>query len=82
MAPQNGYPPQMPDIPYLDKVPGMEGKMASCHLLENDLCISKAHVIRKYEKNGEYLVDLIWWVETIDADVVEEGMFTVALPKK
>ena len=82
VPPHNWFPPQMPDIPYLDKVPGMEGKMAACHLLENDLCISKAHVIRKYEKNGEYLVDLIFWIETIDGDVVEEGMFTVALPKK
>lgn len=82
IPPHNWYPPQMPDIPYLDKVPGMEGKTVGAHLLENDLCIAKAHVIRKYEREGQYLVDLIWWVETIDSDIVEEGMFTVALPKR
>ena len=56
--------------------------MGNCHLLENDLCIAKAQVIRKYEREGAYLVDLVWWVETIDGDIVEEGMFTVALPKR
>ena len=69
-------------FPYLAKVPGMEGKRADCHALEYDLFLNHAYVTKKYEENGEYLVDLVWWCETVDHYIVQEGGATVRLPKK
>ncbi|MBE6992216.1 MAG: hypothetical protein E7430_06535 [Ruminococcaceae bacterium] len=69
-------------FPYLAKVPGMEGKRADCHAMEYDTIVTHAYVTDKYEKDGEYLVDLTWWCETIDHYLVQEGGATVVLPKK
>jgi hypothetical protein len=68
--------------PYMDKVPYMRGCRAAWHALENDLIITKAYVTEKYSKDGEYFVDLVWWAETLDKYLVEEGFATVKLPKK
>jgi hypothetical protein len=69
-------------FPYLDKVPYLKGKRADCHGMEGDVSINKAYVCDKYEKDGEFFVDLIWWCETIDKYLIEEGFSTVKLPKK
>jgi len=47
-----------------------------------DAAISKAYVFDKYSKNGEYFVDLIWWIETLDKDLILEGFATVKLALK
>ena len=39
-------------------------------------------IAKKYVKNGDYMVDLIWWLETIEGDIYEEGEATVKLPRK
>jgi acyl dehydratase len=68
--------------PYMEKVPRMRGCRAAWHALEGDLIITHAYVADKYSKDGEYFVDLVWWAETLDNYLVEEGFATVKLPKK
>ena len=68
--------------PYLLKVPSMNNGICNWHGMEGDLCISKAYVYDKYQKGSEYFVDLIWWCETFDRHIIEEGFATVKLPKK
>lgn len=69
--------------PYMERVPSMREKRAICHPLEGDLIVSRAYVTDKYEKNGDYFVDLTWWSQTIDEKaLVEEGFATVKLPKR
>jgi hypothetical protein len=71
------------EYPYMEKVPSMREKRPVWHPLEGDLIISKAYVTGKYEKDGQYFVDLTWWCQTLDnKDLVEEGFATVRLPKK
>ena len=60
----------------------MRGCRAAWHAMEGDLIISRAYVFGKYEKDGEYFVDLTWWCQTLDRYLVEEGFATVKLPKK
>lgn len=69
-------------FPYLAKVPGMEGKRAEAHAMEYDIYLIHSFVTKKYEENGEALVDLIWWCETMDHYIVQEGGATVRLPRK
>jgi hypothetical protein len=69
-------------VRYLDKVPALKGKFVNAHGLTNDLAIVKSYVEKKYVKDGDFLVDLIWWVETIDGAIFEEGGATIKLPSK
>lgn len=69
-------------FPYLENVPYLKGKRADCHGMEGDMIISKAYVYDKYKKDNEYFVELIWWCETLDNYLIEEGFATVKLPKK
>jgi hypothetical protein len=41
-----------------------------------------AYVASKYKKGDEYFLDLIWWDETLDNYLVQEGVATIKLPKK
>jgi hypothetical protein len=75
-------PPLFDKFPYLEKVPHMKFKRASWHPLEGDLVISKGYVVDKYKNGGEYYVDVIWWCETFDKYIIEEGSATIELPKK
>lgn len=69
-------------FPYFAKVPFLQGKRADCHALQGDISINKSYIYDKYEKNGDFYIDLIWWAETIDKYYIEEGFATVRLPKK
>jgi len=80
--PRNDYPDLFDQVPYLDKVPSMKGRMAITHPLEGDIITNRGYVTGKYEKNGEYFVNLSWWCETYDKYVVQEGFATVKLPKR
>jgi len=68
--------------PYMDKVPFLRGCRAAWHAMEGDVVICRAYVTDKYEKGGEYFVDLTFWCQTFDKYLVEEGFATVKLPKK
>lgn len=67
---------------YLDRVPKMKGKYVSTHGMTKDVAIVKSYVYDKYSRDGEFFVDLVWWVETIEGDIWEEGGATVRLPSK
>ena len=67
---------------FLDKVPGMEGKYANAHGMTTDLAIVKSYVYDKYYRNGEPMIDLAVWVESIDGYIWWEGGATVKLPSK
>jgi hypothetical protein len=80
--PKENRPALFDKYPYMDKVPYMRGKRAAWHAIEGDLVISKAYVTDKYRQGNEYFVDLVWWCETLDNYLVEEGFATIKLPKK
>ena len=65
---------------FLGKVPFMAGKHALAHGLTGDLAVVKSYVYDKSVVNGEFLVDVIWWIETIEGDIWLEGGATVKLP--
>ncbi len=67
---------------FLSHVPSMQGKHVQAHGLTTDLAIVKSYVYNKYIENGEYYVDLAWWVENIDGIIWEAGGATVKLPSK
>lgn len=76
------FPALFDKFPYLAKVPFMKEKRAAWHGLSGDVAISRAYVVEKYSKSGEYFVDLIWWIETLDNYLILEGFATVKLPRK
>lgn len=80
--PEKSYPKLFDRFPYLEKVPYMKGKRATWHGLTGDTVISRAYVFDKYKKDGEYFVDLIWWMENFDNYLILEGFATVKLPKR
>ena len=67
---------------FLEKVPKMKGKFVTAHGLTGDLGIVKSCVYDKYVRDDQFLVELGWWVETIDGYLWEEGGATVKLPSK
>jgi hypothetical protein len=42
----------------------------------------KSYIYDKHQANGENFVDIIWWIETIDGDIWEEGEATIKLPTR
>lgn len=87
-----GYDDSIPDFSwkpecfnkgrYLDRVPYMRGKKALHHMLANDLCVNKSYVVDKYERDGKYFAELIWWCETMEGYIVQEGCAVIRLPKR
>ena len=67
---------------YLSQLPEMKDKYVNSHGLTRDLAIVQSKVINKYVQNDEFRVDLIWWIETIQGDIWQEGYASVALPTK
>jgi len=67
---------------YLDRVPYMKGKYVNTHGLTGDIALVKSYVYDKYVRDGEFFVDLVWWIETIEGDIFAEGGATVRLPSR
>jgi hypothetical protein len=75
--------PVNPDADYfLGKIPHMKGRHALAHGLTGDLALVKSYVYDKYFLDDEPLVELGWWIETIEGDIWLEGGATVRLPSK
>jgi hypothetical protein len=75
--------PVNPDAEYfLGKIPQMKGRHALAHGLTGDLALVKSYVYDKYFLDDESLVELGWWIETIEGDIWLEGGATVRLPSK
>lgn len=65
-------------VPYLKE----QGKFMSKHAMVGDLSICKAYVYDKYEENGDYLVEMACWTETIEGYITQECRAVVKLPKR
>ncbi len=50
--------------------------------LKNDLVVTKAPVIKKYQQDGEFLIDLAVAIENQKGDVTAPGSATVSLPSR
>jgi acyl dehydratase len=80
--------PAIPASPYseryVQRVPVLKeaNRVVNAHPLSYDLAIVQAYVEKKFEKDGEKFVDLVWWDETLDGYIFEEGGATVKLPSK
>jgi hypothetical protein len=46
------------------------------------MAIVYSYIEDKYVRDGEFFVELIWWVEDIEGNIWEEGGATVKLPSK
>ena len=78
-----GEIPDYPDpIRHLDKVPYMKGKISETHGLLEDIGICKSYVCNKYEEDGRHYAEIVWWLETIDGYIWEDGSCIVILPSK
>jgi len=65
---------------FLGKVPFLAGRHCMAHGLTGDLAIVKSYVYDKRVRDGEFLVELAWWIETIEGEIWTEGGATVKLP--
>ena len=67
----------------IEKIPCMQGKKCNTHGLQYDVMKIHSQVYDKYEKDGEYFVELGWWITTLnDEEIYEEGGATIKLPSK
>lgn len=74
--------PEDPDIPrFLDVLPDKKD-IIQTHGLERDAMLVKSRVFEKGVENGEHIIRLAWWIETIDGQIFEAGHATVALPTR
>jgi hypothetical protein len=75
--------PADPDaVDFLAPVPHMRGRYADAHGLTRDLALVKSYVYDKYVRDGEFLVELAWWIEAITGEIWLAGGATVRLPSK
>lgn len=65
--------------PYL---PSMKGRFVTTHGLTQDVALVQSRVVGKSIVDGQPLVDLVWWIETLDGQIWEEGAATVRLPSR
>lgn len=80
----NGKPvPRNPGaLTFLHRVPFMRDRFVNTHALTQDVMIVRSYVTGKYVRDGRFLADVVWWIETIEGDIVEEGDATVRLPTR
>jgi acyl dehydratase len=75
--------PVNPDaVRFLDPVPYMRGRDAEEHGLTRDLALVKSYVYDKYVCDGEFLVELAWWIEAITGHIWLTGGATIELPSR
>jgi hypothetical protein len=67
---------------FLDEVPAKRGRFVETHGMTQDVAFIQSEVVGKYVLDGRFLVDLVWWIETIDGKIWEEGKTTVELPSQ
>ena len=49
---------------------------------DNKFVIIRSYVHDKFVRDGEFFVELIWWIDTISGDNSGEGRATVKLPSR
>jgi acyl dehydratase len=81
-----GYEKDIPEFPdpdsYIAQVPALAGKTITTHGMVGDLIWIKSYVTEKYEENGEKFVKVVYWIQTIEEEIYEEGYVIVKLPSK
>ena len=80
------YGKDVPAAPYMknfmQKIPYMREKILDAHPLSSDIMLVRSCVTDKYILNGEHLVELTWWIETIDHYISIDGQAIVRLPSR
>jgi hypothetical protein len=66
-------------VPY---VPAMKDRYVSAHGLTQDVALVQSRVVAKAIVDGQPLAELVWWIETLDGQIWQEGAATVKLPRK
>lgn len=86
MCEMPGYDGAIPEFndgrEYIGRVPELGEKKVRSHGMAGDVIWVKSHIINKYRRDGENIVELIWWLETIDGLIYQEGAATVSLPER
>lgn len=81
-----GYEKDVPDFPdpdsYIGLVPELAGKTITTHGMVGDVIWIKSCVTDKYEEDGKKLVKIVYWIQTIEEEIYEEGYVIVELPSK
>ena len=67
---------------FLEKVPHMKGRGCERHGMEGDAILSKGYVTEKYIKDGEHLIDVASWGETLDGEIVQIVPVTIRLKSR
>lgn len=80
---REGIPAHPNRVSPFKAVPGMEHRHTEVHGEEGDLAINRIHVTgKRVDEAGNHLVDITWWVETIEHQIYTEGTATVLLPSR
>ena len=81
-----GYEKDIPDFPdpdsYIAKVPALAGKKITTHGMVGDTIWIRSYVTDKYEENGKKFVKAVYWIQTIEEEIYEEGYVIVELPSR
>jgi acyl dehydratase len=67
---------------YLMLVPDLRDADITIHGLTGDVALVKSYVYDHYVRDGQFLVELAWWIENIENDIWAAGAATVALPSR
>lgn len=66
-------------VPFM---PEMQGRHVHTHGLTQDVALVQSRVVGKAIVDGLPLVDLVWWIETLDGQIWQEGAATIRLPRR
>lgn len=76
------FPPNPYAMDLIAPIPALRGKKATTHGLQFDVVKIQAQVCDKYERDGAGIVELGFWITTIDDEIYEEGGATIRLPRR
>jgi hypothetical protein len=69
-------------VHWLDKVPALKGRFVEEHGLTQDVAIVRSEVTGKDVRDGQFFVELVFWLETIDGKIWLEGCASIRLPSR
>lgn len=79
-----GYEADIPDFPnpdsYIALVPELAGKTITSHGMVGDVIWIRSYVADKYIEDGKKMVKIIYWIQTIEEEIYEEGYVLIELP--
>ena len=79
---ENSIPQYNDGREYIGRTPMLKGRSVTSHGMAGDVIWVKSYVIDKQRKDSENQVELIWWLETMDGLIYQEGSAVVALPDR